>query len=351
MDYPSGGGAWQHPNHVEIPDAATEGMRRYREPDQPHPLQLAFLEPEGEAAYVAGVRDLLVAGRFDEAAAKLEADLSGFEGRTARIALACRPEEIAIEGWDDLADILAEYEGPPITCITAGLANDPDLVFAPGADHEPDLMFNLYSDDEFDFTAQDDAALLAACEDECPGWIGHEEDVEFYVGIEGLAALNSALVQCRHRNYLRDGHEDVEGRAPGGYVEYVLACWLRCTRFLQAIARAIDAHGLPEGVRLVVGTVGLNTDLATLLGTRAGPAPREAAGPAMASLTLGNWERGQALEEEPPAAPSGSSLRQRIDGASALASPPVASENEPAPTPPVTERRDARRFFAKLFGS
>ena len=89
---------------------------------------------------------------------------------------------------------------------------------------------------------------------------------EFYAVSAGLAPLNTALIQSKHRYFLRDGRDGVEGRAPGGYVEYVLATWLRALRFLQALETAADRHGIPGGARLIAGTVGLNTDLACILG-------------------------------------------------------------------------------------
>lgn len=39
-----------HPHHVLIPQADTEGLRSYREPDELHPLQFVFLDPAGEQA-------------------------------------------------------------------------------------------------------------------------------------------------------------------------------------------------------------------------------------------------------------------------------------------------------------
>lgn len=338
---------------VEIPGAETEGLYRYNEPETPHPLQVAFLDPAQEAAYAAGLRELLVAGRFDDAAALIAHDLEGFSGRTARIAKAARSEDIRIEGWADLGDIVAEFEGPAISCITAGLGNAPGLVFAAGQTHEPELLFNLYSDDEFAFSGHSDAELLAACEEDCPGWIGHEEDVEFYCAVEGLAELNTALIQCRHRIYDRADSNALTDRAPGGHVEYRLACWWRTTLFLQAIAREIREHGLPEGCRLIVGTFGMDADVATVLGERKASAalpsasrPAHAAPATMASLTMGNWERGNFEVEAEPS--TGATLRQKVATPAAEPSPTPAPEAAPAEA--VEEKPGSRSFFARLFG-
>lgn len=326
-----------HPQFVEIPGMEAEGVYRYNEPETPHPLQVAFRDPAQQAAYENGLKELLVAGRFDDAAALIAHDLEGFAGRTARIAKAASADQVAIEGWEDLSDIIEEFEGPDVTCITAGLSNAPDLVFGKGQEYEPELLFNLYSDDEYRFGDRSDDELLAACGEDMPGWIGHEEDIEFYCTVAGLAPLNSALIQCRHRIYDRGDPNGPTDRAPGGYVEYKLACWWRTTIFLQAVARAIEAHGLPEGARLIVGAFGMDADLAAILGERkqVAPQPYETKAPAMAALTITNWERGN-LEEEEEQVSTGTSVRQRI------AAPPPPEEPK--------EKPGSAGFFNRLFG-
>ncbi|MBW0144030.1 hypothetical protein [Sphingomicrobium clamense] len=332
-----------NPQFVEIPGIETEGLYRYREPETPHKLQVAFLDPAKQETYEARLRAALVAGQYDRVAAELEQQLAGFEGRTARFAKACRVEDIVIDGWADLAEILEEYEGPAVTCITAGLFNAPDLVFGKGQEYEPDLLFNLYSDDEYQFLDRDNDALLAECGEDNPGWVGHEEDVEFYVTVAGLAPLNTCLIQCRHRIYDRGAPDALTDRAPGGYVEYVLACWLRTTRFLQAMAREIETLGLPEGARLIVGAFGLDADLAAVIGERTErSAPAKSNNDGLATLTITNWERGAASEEEEEQS-TGSSLRQRLSEEPAPAAPATTPEpaNDPAP--------GSSRFFNRLF--
>ena len=341
--------AAHHPGFVHIPDTGTEGLRSYKEPETPHPLQVTFLSPEGERAFLDHVRSLCAAGRFDEAAEVVEQGLAPFDGRIARHAKALLLADILIEGWEDLAEIIAEFEGPDISAITAGLGNEPDLVFDLTKEHEPMLLFQLYSDDVYDFSARSDAELLAACEEDCPGWAGEEEDVEFYVSIEGFAPLNTALIQCKHVHFLRDGRDGVEGRAPGGYVEYQLGCWLRCIRYLQALRREVETHGLPEGVRLLAGTFGLNTDCATILGSAKQVVVEKKDGVApVATLTMGEW-----VPKHDPLADmeSGASLRQRIATSEADENPAEAVE-EPVVTEDVTQTAPPEKpkgFFARMF--
>jgi hypothetical protein len=330
----------QHPHFVHIPDPEkVEGVRAYKEPEVPHPLQLAFLEETGERAWIEEMRSLLSEGRATEADAQLTAALIGFDGTIARLCKATRAEDVEIEGWDDLLPILAEWEGPAITGITLGLTNPPDLVFEPGATHNPDLLLALFSDDAFGFSSAGKADLLAECGKDSPAWAGAEEDVEFYCTIAGLAELNTALINCKHRRFLRDGRDGVEGRAPGGYVEYVLGSWLLATRFLQAADKAVKTDGLPEGCRLIAGSVDVNADFVTVLGKEqpvrklSSPSPE----PSFATLTIKPWEP----KEDPTAVlpSSGPRLRQRLVTPDPI--DPVESGPEELPPPGL---------FARLFG-
>ena len=325
-----------HPHFVSIPDPQhTQGMRAYREPAVPNPLQIRFLEADEERAWTEELRELLSAGQAGEAETRLSAELAGFDGALARLCKATSAADVVLEGWEDLLPILAEWEGPPITAITLGLTNPPDLVFEAGQTHEPDLLLGLYSDEAFAFSGASTAGLLAECGKELPAWVGAEEDVEFYCTLSGLAELNTALINCKHRRFLRDGRDGVEGRAPGGYVEFVLGSWLLATRFLQATERAVSDHGLPGGCRLIAGTVEVNADFVTVLGAEQ-PAPASAlsassAEPGFAPLTIKPW----VPREDPTAdgSASGPTLRQRLQ--------PV----ELAPTP-----QPRRGLLARLFG-
>jgi hypothetical protein len=326
----------QHPHFVHIPDPKqVEGVRHYREPAEPRPLQVTFLEAEGERAWVEEMRALLAAGRAAEADARLAAELSGFDGTLARLCKATHVADAAVEGWDDLLPILAEWEGPPVTAITLGLTNPPDLVFEAGATHEPELLLGLYSDEAFAFGRASNAELLAECEKELPAWVGAEEDVEFYCTLSGLAELNTALINCKHRRFLRDGRDGVEGRAPGGYVEFKLGSWLLATRFLQAAERAVAEHGLPAACRLIAGAIEVNADFITVLGAERPAAPTSTRSapvsePAFATLTVKPW-----VPRDDPTVDdlaSGPTLRQRIS----------AAEPTPAAQP--------RGFLGRMFG-
>src|SRR4051812_26208321 len=89
-----------HPHFVSIPDASAEGVRAYREPDEPHPLHLASLDRAGGRAWIAAIPSLLPAGCTAEAGARLAAELAGFDGAIARLCKATAAADVALEGWD-----------------------------------------------------------------------------------------------------------------------------------------------------------------------------------------------------------------------------------------------------------
>ena len=297
-------------------------------------MQITFLEEADERAWVEGVRSLLSAGRADEADARLTAALEGFDGALARLCMATPAADVVIEGWDDLLPILAEWEGPPVTAITLGLTNPPDQVFEAGRTDEPDLLLGLYSDEAYSFSRASKADLLAECGKDLPAWVDAEEDVEFFCALSGLAALNTALIHCKHRYFLRDGRDGIEGRAPGGYVEYVLGSWLLATRFLQAAERIVSDDGLPAGCRLIAGTIGVNADFVSILGAEQPTAPASApcrarAEPSFATLSIKPWVPREGPTVDGPA--NGSTLRQRVAQAETASEP-------------------RRGFLARLFG-
>ncbi len=336
-----GSSASHHPSYVAIPDPKkVQGVRSYREPIEPRPLQLQFLTPEGERDFIEQMRALLIAGKHEEADGILARHFDGFDGSIARLCKALRPEDIALDGWEDLLPILEEYEGPAIAAITVGLTNEPDLVFEGGQMHAPLVVIGLYSEDAYNFCGSDDAALLAECASECPAWIGHEEDVEFYAEMPALAELNTALIQNKHRYYLRDGRDGPTDRAPGGYVEYVLGCWFRAVRFLQALERAVAGDGLPKGARLMAGTAALHTDFATLVvtGKQVDLDKASVAARPVATLTMKAW----APKVHPDLAvlESGSALRHKAQQAAEtdVVATPVAEPEvraaQPLQSPP-----------------
>jgi len=224
-----------------------------------HRLQAEFASEEGEANYVDHLRKLIAGGFLDTANGILVTDLAALDSDFARMCAALPAGDVLLTGWPELIDAIAQFEGDPIAGVTIGMANDPDLAFEKGELHAPYLLLGLYTDETYDWSAASRDDILAQCSSARPQWAGGEEDIEVYVELEGLEAVNTKLIHHKHRFFLRDGAPE---QAPLGYVEYVLACWLRALRFHQAVAAQVAEHGLPNNIPVASGTVDMKPEIA-----------------------------------------------------------------------------------------
>lgn len=295
-----------------------------------HRLQADFATPQGEEAYVEKLRKHVSSGYLEAAEGILIADLAMLDRELAQQCAALTRHQVKLDGWPELMDVISAFEGESVTGIAIGLANDPDLAFEKGLLHSPYLTLGIYTDSGFAWSTATREDILAQCASGEPQWGGHEEDVEVYMNIEGLDAINTALIHHKNRFFLRDGKPD---RAPEGYVEYILACWLRALRFHQAIAAELAEHGLPGNIPVVSGTIDMVPDVVAV------HYPEKTVECAAPAVKLGSLitttvpKRTVVLEEAAPPA----TIRQRI-----------AAANDQAEEAPAAEEK--KGFFARMFG-
>lgn len=297
-----------------------------------HRLQADFATPQGEEAYVDKLRRHIAGGFLDAAEGILIADLAMLDRELAQQCAALKQNQVRLDGWPELNDVISAFEGEGenVTGIAIGLANEPDLAFEKGLLHTPYLTLGLYTDSGFAWSAATREDILAQCASGDPAWGGHEEDVEVYMTIEGLDPINTALIHHKNRFFLRDGKPD---KAPEGYVEYVLACWLRALRFHQAIAAELAEYGLPGNIPVVSGTIDMMPDVVAV------HYPEKTVEAAAPAVQLGSLikttvtKRVVELEE----APTATTIRQRI-----------AAANDQAEEAPGAEAK--KGFFARMFG-
>lgn len=223
-----------------------------------HPLQITFATAEGESAWSDRLRDLIGAARFAEAEEILAEAVAELDTDIGNLCRAASAQAVTISGWPELAERIELNEGDqPITGLTVAIGNDGDLAFEKGRLHAPFMMLGLYTDEVFAWSAADREALLAECASESPAWAGSDEDLEAFLEISGLDALNTALIHSKQRHFIREGGE---GHAPLRYVEYVVGCWWRALCFHGAVAIAEGEHPLPGGITIVSGMVDMRPD-------------------------------------------------------------------------------------------
>lgn len=289
-----------------------------------HSLQTTFATAAGEAAWEAALRDLFEARELAKAEAILRAALIESGGEMMRLCREASLSVVEISGWDELAEAVKNHEGEPITGATIAIGNETDLAFEKGLQHRPYLVLGLYTDDAWSWSSASIEDALTQCHSESPGWAGWDEDIEAFLEIDGLDALNTALVHHKQRHFIREDGETEP--APLRYVEFVLGCWWRALRFHQAVAVQLDTHGLAGAIPVISGLIELRPEVVAVhwpvvRQVPAAKAPEaveldgdaeeiETASPNLTRFNL--IQRGRFVADE-EVSPTGSVLRRRIE--------------------------------------
>lgn len=296
-----------------------------------HALQTTFASAAGEAVWEATLRDLFERRELAGAERILRAALIASGGEIMRLCREAALNRVEIIGWEELAEAVAAHEGEPITGATVAMGNEADLAFEKGTHHRPFMMLGLYSDSAFDWSCAEADDALEQCRGESPAWAGADEDIEAFLEIEGLDALNTALIHHKQRHFIRETSETTP--APLRYVEFVLGCWWRALRFHQAVAVQLAQHGLGGTIPVISGLIDMRPEVVAVHWpvVRAAPvaAPvvaedNEAEDADLPVLSRFNLiQRGRLVMDEEDS-PTGSLLRRRFETAEADALDAVA---------------------------
>ncbi len=288
-----------------------------------HALQRAFATAAGEADWTAQLTALFERRELGEAERILRKALIELGGPMMQLCREASLDAVEITGWAELAEVVAAHEGEPITGATVAMGNEADLAFDRGLPHRPYMVLGLYTDEAWDWSAAGQDQALAECRKECPDWAGRDEDVEAFLDLEGLDALNTALIHHKQRHFIREGGE---AEAPLRYVEFVLGSWWRALRFHQAVAVQLERHGLGGAIPVISGMIDIRPDAVAVHWPVVREVPRAApveptdedaadtadygGGPSLVRFNL--IQRGRLVIEE-DASPAGTALRRRIE--------------------------------------
>ncbi len=237
-----------------------------------HPLQTDWFNADIEADYLRQIEAWVHAGDLDVASDRLVQDMESIDTPIMEMCRNLHEENVEISGWEEIGDSIALYEGDPITAVHIVMSNEADLVFDDkSARHDPILQVAFYTDEYLAFSALTRVQLLAECQRDEPEWYGQTEDIEVYLEIEGLGALNTALLRHKRQYYFRDSvHvlDAAEGLAadivPLAYVEYRLAAMLRAVRFHQAIKTLLDEYGLYKDIPVLAEMYNMRLDISSV---------------------------------------------------------------------------------------
>lgn len=294
-----------------------------------HRLQELFATAEGERMFEDHLHALFAASDFAQAEQVLREALDGLDAPVAGICRSMGRDAVVVSGLEDFADAIEGMEGDPVSAVVITAANSPDLAFEKGVIHEPVLSAGLFTDESFAFSGSAADAIIAEHGNpEGRAWDGAEEDCELYLEIEGLGALNTALLFHKQRHFFRDENP---AQAPLRYVDYVVGCWWRALVCQQAIAAAFERHVAASGIRAVVALSDMRPELLSVLGN--GDAAALAAsqsGAATASIAPESLIKREVVEEEKEV--TGRDLRRLV-----AESAPAEPEIKPG-------------FFQRLFG-
>ncbi|MBN8500674.1 MAG: hypothetical protein J0M19_05940 [Sphingomonadales bacterium] len=301
-----------------------------------HVLQTTFATAAGEAAWEESLRTLFEQRELAAAERILRSALIASGGEMMQLCRAASLSRVEILGWEELAEAVSAQEGDPITGATVAMGNDADLAFEKGAQHRPFMMLGLYTDAAWNWSAAEAEGALEQCRAESPAWAGADEDIEAFLEIEGLDALNTALIHHKQRHFIREADEAAP--APLRYVDFVLGCWWRALRFHQAVAVQLDRHGLGGTIPVISGLIEMRPEVVSVHWpvVRSAPAARPATGAddaaeadgedaAMPVLSRFNLiQRGRLVIDQEEDSPTGSLLRRRFENAEADAIDAVA---------------------------
>jgi hypothetical protein len=298
-----------------------------------HPLQTEWYDADVEASFLSQIEALVHAGDLDVAAEKL---LEAMEGIDTPLLEMCRnlsEDSVEISGWEEIGDAIVGYEGDPITAVHIVMSNEADLVFEDKSTrHDPLVEVAFYTDEQLAFSKLSRTELLTESLRDEPEWYGESEDIEVYLELNGLGALNTDLLRHKRQYYFRDSThvlDAAEGMAsdivPLPYIEYRLAAMFRAVRYHQAVKSLLDEYGLYRDIPVIVGMFNMRLEIGSVYIPKTARIVEIAKAPKLAIKIKRNME-----EEEVPEI-VGSVLRQRV----------VSSEPDEEKMP---------GFFRRLFG-
>ncbi|MEE9433447.1 MAG: hypothetical protein V3V15_04330 [Sphingorhabdus sp.] len=236
-----------------------------------HFLQTHWHDETNEKAYASEIESLIHAGELDAAQERLLADIASLETPMAGTCTSLG-RRVEVDGWDEIVEGIAQFEGKPITAVHIMLSNPSDLAFEDRDEvFEPELELAFYTDEIFAFSRSDREALLT--ESLLPGrpWYGESEDMEVYAELTGMGNFNTALLRHKRQYHFRDQQHELD-RANGlavdivplPYIEFVLCAMLRGVVFHQVIRAKVESDGLPNNIPVIAGMFNMKVEFSSV---------------------------------------------------------------------------------------
>jgi hypothetical protein len=203
------------------------------------------------------IENMLRHGEADDAASRLRALVEPYAGEhgilPARF-LTVSADEVALAGWDTLAQRLDEYDRPDheISAVSVVLTHPEDAGVQPDAAGKlaPAIATAYYSDEAYPFSQAGredllDGYSLYGCQ-----WDGDFETSDSTLSFEGIDDLYGAVVRLETKllNEPAPRNEEILAGSIG-------ACYLAVLMH-QAVRDSIRKHGLPRPLCVIAGSNG-----------------------------------------------------------------------------------------------
>ena len=206
-----------------------------------------------EHSFRRSIENMLRQGLANEAACRLRALLREHAGTGALLParmLEITAGDIRLEGWEELAARIAEYDRPenPITALGIGIADPEDTGLRPDENGflSPPLQTTYFSDSAYPFSEADREDLLDGYSSFGCEWQGDFEHTDQTLSVGGIADLYGAVAALENKVSQSDNPSatDIEAGAVG-------ACYLGVLVY-QALRDAILRDGLPRPMAVLL---------------------------------------------------------------------------------------------------
>ncbi len=236
-----------------------------------HPLQAAWQDEAAERAYLNEIEALLHAGELEKAHDRLLADIQSLETPLAG-QCASLSRRVEIDGWEEMVEAIAAFEGEPITALHMMLSNPKDLAFEDRDEvFEPELELAFYTDALFAFSDSGREALLTESLLPDRPWYGESEDIEAYLDLIGLGNFNTALLRHKRQYHFRDEQHELDKAngldpdiVPLPYIEFMLCAMLRGVVWHRAVKSVVETEGLPGNIPVIAGMFNMKVDFTSV---------------------------------------------------------------------------------------
>jgi hypothetical protein len=212
----------------------------------------------GEEDFRRSIESMLRHGEADVAAKRLRALLAPYAGEDADPILpdrflAVSSTDIALTGWDALADSIARHDRPGqrISALSIAVAEGDGMGPDESGMLRPAIRTSYFSDEAFPFSGSARGDLLHGYSQHQSEWEGHFEGADTTLSVDGIDDLYGAVARLEAR-LLQSPEPSMREICAGTLGACYLAVLLH-----KAVLEAVRREGLPRPLCVMAGSAGV----------------------------------------------------------------------------------------------